>query len=78
MAELPIISTNAGGITDLIEDGVTGLIIEQRNSQAIADNIEKLLFDKPLADKLFQNAYAKAVKMFDITKNIDQMESLLT
>ncbi|PIS22230.1 hypothetical protein COT50_03045 [candidate division WWE3 bacterium CG08_land_8_20_14_0_20_41_10] len=77
MAKLPIISTNAGAITDLIKDGVTGLIVEQRNSQTIADNIEKLLLDKPLANKLAYNAYAKAVKMFDIDNNIGQLESLL-
>jgi len=77
MAKLPIISTNAGGITDFIEDGVTGLIIEQKNPQAIANSVEKLLLNKSLADKLAQNAYTKAVKMFDITKNVDQLESLL-
>ncbi len=77
MAKLPIVSTAAGGITDLIEDGVTGLIVEQRNPQAIADSVQKLLSDKELATKLGQNAYAKAVQMFDITKNIGQLENLL-
>jgi glycosyltransferase involved in cell wall biosynthesis len=77
MAKLPIISTNAGGITDLIESGVTGLIVEQRNPQAIADGIEKLLADKALADKLTQSAYIKATQMFDISKNIGELENLL-
>lgn len=77
MAKLPIITTDAGGITDLIEDGVTGLVIEQRNSKAIADGIEKLLVDKNLADILSENAHAKAVKMFNIRENIGQLESLL-
>ncbi|MFA5775992.1 MAG: glycosyltransferase family 4 protein [Patescibacteria group bacterium] len=77
MARLPIVSTDAGGITDLIEDSVTGIIIEQKNPQAIANAIEKLLLDKDLANKLSQNAYAKAIKMFNIYDNIGQLESLL-
>ncbi len=77
MAKLPIISTNAGGITDLIEDGVTGIIVDQRNSQAIADAVQKLLSDKELAIRLGQNAHAKAVQMFDITKNIGELQNLL-
>lgn len=77
MAKLPIISTTAGGITDLIEDDVTGMIVGQRNPQAIADAVQKLLSDKTLADRLSQNAYTKAVQMFDITKNIGELEGLL-
>lgn len=77
MAKLPIISTSAGGITDLIEDNVTGLIVEQRNPQAIADAVQKLLADKELAKRLGENAHTKAVQMFDITKNIGELERLL-
>lgn len=77
MARLPIISTSAGGITDLIENEVTGLIVPQRDAQAIADAIERLLANKELAAKLGENAYTKAVQMFDIAKNIGQLESLL-
>lgn len=77
MAKLPIVSTSAGGITDLIEDGVTGLIVEQRNPQAIADAVQKLLSDKELANKLGQSAHTKAIQMFDITKNIGELERLL-
>ena len=77
MANLPIISTNAGGITDLVEDGVTGIIVDQKNPQAVANAIKSLLSDKTLAERLSQNAYIKAVKMFDIDNNVGQLESLL-
>jgi glycosyltransferase involved in cell wall biosynthesis len=77
MAKLPIITTAAGGITDLIEDGVTGIIIAQKDPEAIANSVERLLADKGLAANLAQTAYAKAVTMFDLAKNIGQLESLL-
>ena len=77
MAKLPIISTNAGAITDLIENGVTGIIIGQKDPQAIADTIEHLLTDKVLSDQLAQTAYTKAVKMFNIDNNVKQLERLL-
>lgn len=77
MAKLPIITTNAGGITDLIEDGVTGLIVAQKDPEAIATAIQKLLADKVLADQLAQNAYHKAGQMFNIAQNIGALEQLL-
>lgn len=77
MARLPIISTDAGGITDLVENGGSGIIVEQRNPKAIAEAIQKLMADGSLANKLSQNAYIKAVEMFDINKNVGKLESLL-
>jgi colanic acid/amylovoran biosynthesis glycosyltransferase len=77
IAKLPIISTNAGGITDLIENGITGLIVEQKDPQAIANNIQELLQNKALADRLAQNAYSKAAGMFNIDSNVGQLEYLL-
>jgi glycosyltransferase involved in cell wall biosynthesis len=42
---LPIISTNEGGITDIIEDGVTGCIIERGNYKVLANKILEILND---------------------------------
>jgi colanic acid/amylovoran biosynthesis glycosyltransferase len=78
MAKIPIISTNAGGITDLITDNVTGILVPQKDPTAIAEAIEKLLTDRPFAEKLMTNAYNKAIGMFDLEQNIGKLESLLT
>lgn len=77
LAKLPVISTNAGGITDLIEDGITGIIVPQRDARAIANSINQLLTNKSLAEKLATNAYSKAETMFNIKRNIGQLEALM-
>ncbi len=48
----PVIGTRVGGIPDVITDGENGLLIEPRNSRAIAEAIIKLFKDKELAERL--------------------------
>ena len=40
---LPCISTNEGGIANIIEDGKTGYIIPQNDATALAEKIEYLI-----------------------------------
>ncbi|MDO6435545.1 glycosyltransferase family 4 protein [Flavitalea sp. BT771] len=42
---LPIVTTREGGIPDMIEEGVSGLLIDQRDISALADKILLLLED---------------------------------
>ena len=43
---LPCISTNEGGIPDIIEDGVTGFIVPKQQTLPLADSLERLISDK--------------------------------
>ena len=43
---LPIISTNEGGIADIVKNNKTGLIVEKENSQQLSEKI-KWLIDNP-------------------------------
>ena len=40
---LPIVTTNEGGILDIVNDGINGLICEKNNPESLADSIEKLI-----------------------------------
>lgn len=40
---LPVVTTNEGGIPDIVVDGVTGYICERRNAEQLGDKIEILL-----------------------------------
>lgn len=77
MAKVPVVSTNAGGITDLIINGETGIIVAQRSAEEIANAVEKVLTDKEFAQKMVEKAYKKAVGMFDLETNIGKLEQLL-
>lgn len=53
------ISTNEGGIPDIIKDGENGLIAERRNAESLADCIQKLLDDPELRKQMGGNGYQK-------------------
>lgn len=49
---LPVVTTDEGGIPDIVEDGVTGIVIEKNNPQSLADEIARLLDDETLRHDL--------------------------
>lgn len=76
LAKLPIVTTNAGSITELI-DGENGYIVEQMNYQELAGAIEKLILNPQLRAELGQKAHDKAVQMFDAEFNVKKLEKAL-
>ena len=66
--EVPVISTNAGGIPEVNIDGVTGFLSEVGDVASMSANALKLLNDKALLKQFKSNALKQA-KRFDI-KNI--------
>lgn len=48
---LPIISTNVGGIPEIVKDGVNGFIIEPGNKK-MKKAIDNLLFNRELREKM--------------------------
>jgi len=51
-AGLPIVATKTGGIPYLIKEWENGLLVEERNPEALAGTIIKLLEDKNLAQQM--------------------------
>jgi colanic acid/amylovoran biosynthesis glycosyltransferase len=77
LAKLPIVTTDAGSITDLVADKETGLIVPQKDPQALALAIEKLISDVPARQRIGEEARRRAEEMFDINNNISDLERLL-
>jgi glycosyltransferase involved in cell wall biosynthesis len=55
-AGLPIVATDVGGLPELIEDGVSGLLVPPRDPAALAGAIEALLEDQTKAERLGREA----------------------
>lgn len=62
---LPIISTNVTGVRDFTRHGKEALLVEPKNSQALAEAMINIATNKELADKLVENAL-KHVKEFSL------------
>jgi glycosyltransferase involved in cell wall biosynthesis len=67
----PVISTPAGGVTDLIIDSQTGLLGPIDDAMAIANNVEKLLSDNTLLNNIIQNAYQQMFDKFSPERHIE-------
>lgn len=59
------IASDVGGISDVIEDGITGFLVEQKSSAAISKIIIELLKDDSLIHQIKKQAREKVVSTFD-------------
>tara|TARA_Y200000002_G_scaffold301113_1_gene256207 strand:- start:63 stop:1112 length:1050 start_codon:yes stop_codon:yes gene_type:complete len=55
------IGTYSGGISDAVIDGKTGLLCKEGDQEMITENIEKLLINKELRNKLGENGKKRAL-----------------
>ena len=63
---LPCISTNEGGIPDLVDNAINGLVVERKNAVALADAMLELLSQPEKAIKMGENALAKYNKEYTL------------
>ena len=66
LARRPAIATIGGGTSEIIEDGVTGLLIPPNDSQLLAEAIEKIFSDRELTKQMVENGYRQAKTKFSI------------
>ncbi len=55
-----VVGTRAGSIPNLVEDGVSGLLVPPGEPAALADAIVRVLSDRALAERLGDGARAAA------------------
>lgn len=64
LMEKPVIATNAGGISEMMQDNNTGFLVEEGNSKDLIDKISRLLDDKELASKMGKAGRDFVIKTF--------------
>ena len=62
--ECPVVATTIGGIPEVVEDGVTGLLVPPRDAAALAKKIAAILDDPDLDASLGQAARANIEKHY--------------
>jgi glycosyltransferase involved in cell wall biosynthesis len=69
----PVISSNAGGIPEIIGQD-TGILAEPMNNRELANKILQLLHDKQRRAELGNNAYQEVIKKYTWAKIACQTE----
>jgi len=64
--KLPIVTTDEGGIPDVVKNGENGLIAKKKDAVSLADCMEKLLEDKDLREKMGEDGYRKFKSNFTL------------
>jgi glycosyltransferase involved in cell wall biosynthesis len=68
--ELPVVSTRLSAIPELVEDGVTGLLVPPGDTGALAGALAQLLDRPRLGAELGRNGRRAVLGAFDIERNI--------
>jgi glycosyltransferase involved in cell wall biosynthesis len=71
--EVPVVSTRISGIPELVEDGVTGLLVPPADPAALAGALERLAHDPELGRRLGRAGRAKVLREFDLADNTTQL-----
>ena len=74
---LPVVSTNIGGIPEMVIENETGFLVQPGHAEAIADAIERVISDRSLAERLGHAGYERAQALFSIEKNVRELCALL-
>lgn len=74
---VPVVSSNAGGISEVNKQGYSGYLSEVGDVKGMADNAFRILVDDKLHQK-FKNQALKQARLFDIDDIITQYEQVYT
>lgn len=69
----PVVVANVGGLPEVVEDGVTGFVVERRNPEKTANAIEMLVLDESLRIRMGKAAIKRVTSLYDWSKNVDDM-----
>ena len=73
---LPVVCTDAGGLPENVEGGVTGFVVSRRDPGALAEKLEVLARDSGLRWTMGEEARRRARGMFRVDEQIERFGKL--
>jgi glycosyltransferase involved in cell wall biosynthesis len=74
----PAVATRVGGIPEIVEDGVTGLLVAPGDATAFGDAVARLVSDDVLRARMGAAARESAAQRFSLERYADDVERLYT
>ena len=62
----PIVTTNAIGCKEVVDDGVNGFLVKVKDSKSLEEAIEKLINSKELRESMGKSGRIKVLQEFDV------------
>jgi glycosyltransferase involved in cell wall biosynthesis len=72
----PVVATCFGGSPEAVEDGITGYVVNPKNTDELAEKIVTLLTDKETAHRFAEAGYERVAQNFSLEKFIVSYEAL--
>jgi glycosyltransferase involved in cell wall biosynthesis len=72
----PVVASDVGGIPEMVQDGVTGLLVPPHDAQALTTAIVRLLTDHPYADTLGRAGHDLVHDRFCIEIMVNSVSSI--
>lgn len=72
---VPSVATDVGGVSQVVDDGVTGLVVPPANSRALGDSILHLLSDDARRAEMARAARERAFRDFTVDRMVRQTEA---
>jgi glycosyltransferase involved in cell wall biosynthesis len=69
---LPVVATKAGGLPEVVEDGVTGILVPPGDSEALGDALLRLLLDPVLRARMGQAGRERVRSEFTVDRIVAQ------
>jgi glycosyltransferase involved in cell wall biosynthesis len=73
---LPVVATNISAIPELVQDGVNGLLVPEKDVAALARALERLLHDAALRGKLADAGCERVRGSFDAERTTGALRDL--
>jgi len=75
-AGVPVVTTAVNGLAEVVDDGRTGLLVAQRDPEALAAALKRVLQDDELAGRLAGEARATVVERFALHRTVPLLQAL--
>jgi len=72
----PVVASDAGGLPEVVEHGVTGLVVPRGDSAALAEAIGSLLADPARRATMGRAGRERALRLFDWDRTAEQFERI--
>lgn len=70
--QTPVVATRVGGIPEIVDDGITGLLVESKNDAQLQTSISRLLKEPSMRDMLVKNAKSELKRRFSLGVMVDE------